>query len=111
MGELRYLFYFDTKYDGYGADIGISNRPITIDNPYHPEFLLSIHTTDRKSIVSSSFEFFAWDGSEWSAIKLIGGEAIQNGSLAIIMSIPVVVIFLILQQTLIKRMVLGSIDG
>lgn len=32
------------------------------------------------------------------------------GSLSIIMSIPVIVIFLILQQTLIKRMVLGSID-
>jgi len=32
------------------------------------------------------------------------------GSLAIIMSIPVVIVFLILQQTLIERMMFGSLD-
>ena len=72
----------------------------------YSEFALGWLFVDKADNVTLAMSIYAmtqsWGGAQpWSYL----------GSLAIIMSIPVVVIFLILQQTLIKRMVLGSIDN
>ncbi len=80
----NYLIYFDTTEDGQGADIDVDKRPITVADPYQPEFRLDIHTLDRKGTVSGSYAFYAWDGIEWQALTPTGGAAINNGSPSVI---------------------------
>jgi arabinogalactan endo-1,4-beta-galactosidase len=79
-----YMIYFDTTQDGQGADIDVDKRPITMADPYQPEFRLDIRAIDRKGTVSGSYEFYAWDGAEWQALALAGGAAIQNGHPSVI---------------------------
>ena len=72
----------------------------------YSEFALGWLFVDKADNVTLAMAIYAmtqsWgSGQSWSYL----------GSLAIIMSIPVIIVFLILQQTLIKRMVLGTIDG
>jgi arabinogalactan endo-1,4-beta-galactosidase len=74
-----YMIYFDTTQDGQGADIDVDKRPITVADPYQPEFRLDIRAIDRKGTVDGSYEFYAWDRAEWQALALAGGAAIQNG--------------------------------
>jgi arabinogalactan endo-1,4-beta-galactosidase len=76
----RYLIYFDTTEDEQGADIDVDKRPITVADPYKPEFRLDIQVIDRKGTVSGSFEFFAWDGTEWQTLTMTGGVALRAGS-------------------------------
>jgi len=71
----------------------------------YSEFALGWLFVDKADNVTLAMAIYAmtqsWgSGQSWSYL----------GSLAIIMSIPVIILFLILQQTLIKRMVLGTID-
>jgi arabinogalactan endo-1,4-beta-galactosidase len=79
-----YLVYFDITQDEQGADIDVGKRPILISDPYKPEFRLDIRTIDRDDTVSGSYEFFAWDGSEWQPHTMTGGAAIQSGSPSIV---------------------------
>ena len=58
------------------------------------------NVTLAMSIYAMTINQFLGGAQPWSYV----------GSLSIIMSIPVIILFLILQQTLIKRMVLGTID-
>lgn len=79
----RFLIYFDTTQDGQGADIDVDKRPITVADPYQPEYRLDIRIVDHKGTAGGSYEFYAWDGTEWQASALLGSEAIQNGSQSI----------------------------
>lgn len=84
-----YLIYFDTTQDGQGADIDVDKRPITVAEPYFPEFRLDILALDRKGTVSGSYAFYAWDDAapgdaEWQTLALVGGAAIQNGTPSVI---------------------------
>jgi len=74
-----YLIYFDTTQDALGADIDVDKRPITVADPYKPEFRLDILAIDRKGTVSGSYAFYSWDGSQWQTLSLTGGAAINNG--------------------------------
>ena len=80
----KHLIYFDTTQDGQGADIDVDKRPITVADPYKPEFRLDIQAMDRNGTVSGSFEFFAWDGTAWQTLTLTGGATIQAGSPSVI---------------------------
>ncbi len=76
----RFLIYLDTTEDGTGAEIDVGKRPITVADPYQPEFRLDIFAMDQKGTVSGAYEFYAWDGTEWQLTTLAGGRAIQNGN-------------------------------
>lgn len=79
-----YLLYFDTTQDAQGADIDVDKRPITVAEPYLPEFRLDIRAIDRKGTVSGSYAFYAWDGVEWQAGAFASGAAIRDGSPSVI---------------------------
>ena len=79
-----YLIYFDTTQDEQGADVDAGRRPITVADPYKPEFRLDINALDRKGTVSGSFLLNGWDGTEWQTVPWVGGAAIQNGTPSII---------------------------
>jgi len=74
----------------------------------YSEFALGWLFVDKAENVTLAMSIYAMTLNQY-----LGGAQPWSyvGSLAIIMSIPVIVIFLILQQTLIERMVLGSIDS
>jgi arabinogalactan endo-1,4-beta-galactosidase len=80
----NYLIYFDTTQDEQGADVEVDKRPISVADPYQPEYRLDIQMMDRKGTVSGHYEFYAWDGSEWHSRPMTGGAAISRGSPAII---------------------------
>jgi hypothetical protein len=79
-----YLVYFDTTQDARGADVDVGMRPITVADPYKPEFRLDIQAIDRRGTISGTYELHAWDGSEWQTITPTGGAAILNGAPSII---------------------------
>jgi len=80
----NYLIYFDTTENGQGADIDVDKHPITVADPYQPEFRLDINFQDRKSTVSGSYTFYAWDSAEWLPLSFTGGAAIANGTPSLI---------------------------
>jgi hypothetical protein len=55
-----------------------------VADPYQPEFRLDIRIVDGKGTAGGSYEFCAWDGTEWQNLALPGGAAIQNGSPSVI---------------------------
>ena len=79
-----YFVYLDTTQDSSGANVDVGKRPITVADPYKPEFRLDIFAIDRKGTISGSYELHAWDGIEWELITMTGGLAIQNGVPSII---------------------------
>jgi hypothetical protein len=80
----KFLIYFDTTENEQGADIDVDKRPITVADPHKPEYRLDIRAIDRKGTVSGSFEFSAWDGTEWQTLTMTGGAAIRADSPSVI---------------------------
>ncbi len=81
-----YLIYFDTTEDGQGAGIDVDKRPITVADPYQPEFRLDIRMVDIKGTASGSYEFHVWDSgsAEWRTVSIPAGAAIHNGTPSVI---------------------------
>lgn len=74
----------------------------------YSEFALGWLFVDKAENVTLAMSIYAMTMNQY-----IGGAQPWSyvGSLAIIMSIPVIVVFIALQQTLIKRMMFGNIEG
>lgn len=79
-----YLVYMDTTHDAQGAIEDVGKRPITVADPYKPEFRLDMRVVERNDTVNGNYEFYAWDGESWQAVTLTGGAAIQNGDTSVI---------------------------
>ncbi len=75
-----YAFYFDTTQDERGAKIDVDKHPITVADPYFPEYRLDITPEDRNGTVSGSYAFYGWDGEAWITLAMTGGEAIRFGT-------------------------------
>lgn len=80
----NYLIYFDTTYDAEGAAIDVNSRPITISDPYKPEYRLDIGLVERQGSVSGKCVLNAWVDGEWQKITFTGGLAIQAGDTSVI---------------------------
>lgn len=80
----NYLIYFDTTYDTEGAAIDVNSRPITISDPYKPEYRLDIGIVERQGSVSGKCVLNAWVDGEWQKITFTGGLAIQAGDTSVI---------------------------
>lgn len=79
-----YLIYFDTTHDGHGSDSDVDRRPITVSDPYQPEYRLDITALDRNGTVSGSLTWNVWDGVEWGTLTMTGGLGIYSGTPSII---------------------------
>jgi hypothetical protein len=78
--EGSYLLYIDTTHDGQGADTDVGRRPITIANPFKPEFRLDISIQENRG----NYLFNAWINGEWQTITFTGGAAIVSGASSVI---------------------------
>ena len=74
----------------------------------YSEFALGWLFVDKAENVTLAMSIYAMTINQY-----LGGAQPWSyvGSLAIIMSIPVIVVFIALQQTLVKRMMFGNIEG
>lgn len=79
-----YLLYINTTHDNRGATGDVGKRPISVADPFKPEYRLDIRIAERKGTISSSTTLYAWDGSAWQEVTLTGGMAVQSGSPSVI---------------------------
>ena len=80
----NYMFYFDTTNDANGANIDVGRRPITVAEPFKPEYHLDIQALDRKGTVSGTYLMNVWDGQEWMTRTITFGLAIKEGEPSVI---------------------------
>lgn len=76
----NYLIYFDTTHDSAGATIDVGNRPITVADPFRPEYRLDIGILEAKGTVIGSPVLNVWTGEEWQKATFTGSLVIQSGS-------------------------------
>jgi arabinogalactan endo-1,4-beta-galactosidase len=76
--EGSYLLYFDITHDLQGADVDAGRRPITVADPFKPEFRLDISIEVENGTSRGSYVLNAWTGSEWETITFTGGAAVVN---------------------------------
>jgi arabinogalactan endo-1,4-beta-galactosidase len=74
-----YAFYFDTTGDEQGANVDVDKHPITVADPYKPEYLLAISPDERKGTVSGHFDFYYGNGAAWETAFFGGGAALSLG--------------------------------
>jgi len=87
--EGGYLLYIDTTHDAQGADSDVGRRPITVADPFKPEFRFDISIQENHG----SYLLSAWLEDEWQTITFIGGAAIAAGTPSTIeFQIPLVVL-------------------
>jgi hypothetical protein len=80
----NYLIYFDTTHDTQGADVDAGRRPITVADPFKPEYSLDISVREERGTVSGSYTLNAWTDSGWEQIMFTGGGAILAGETSVI---------------------------
>lgn len=80
----NYLIYFDTSQDLQGATIDVGRRPITVADPYKPEFRLDISIMEERGLLGGRYVLNAWNESEWEPVTFTGGTVISTGENSII---------------------------
>ncbi len=83
-GEGNYLIYFDTTHDASGAAVDAGRRPITVADPYKPEFRLDISAQQEGDMHRGSYTLNAWVNEEWQQVTFTGGAAISAGETSVI---------------------------
>lgn len=79
-----YLVYIDTTSDAQGAPVDAGRRPITVADPYKPEFRLDIKITDERGTIRASYTLNAWGEDDWQEIAFTGGAMLVNGTPSVI---------------------------
>lgn len=80
----NYLFYFDTTHDDQGADIDAGRRPITVADPFKPEFRLDLTIKESFGTITRSITFQTWINGNWEPVTFTGNLAIQSGETSVI---------------------------
>jgi arabinogalactan endo-1,4-beta-galactosidase len=81
--EGNYFFYLDTIPD-QGAAVDVGRRPITVADPYQPEFRLDVSIVQEGENVRGSYTLNAWVAGEWQEITFTGGTALAAGEISVI---------------------------
>jgi hypothetical protein len=80
----NFLYYFDTTHDMQGADSDVVRRPITVADPFKPEFRLDISIREERGTVSGSTSLYAWINGGWEPITFTGNMAILAADTSVI---------------------------
>ncbi|NLF78187.1 MAG: hypothetical protein GX573_21040 [Chloroflexi bacterium] len=78
------LLYFDTTHDAQGADQDVARRPITVADPFKPEFRLDLSLREAVGTVADGITLNAWIDGEWQAISFTGSLAVTVGEPSVI---------------------------
>jgi hypothetical protein len=79
-----YLIYIDTTGDAAGADVDVLRRPITVADPYKPEFRLDVAIREDRGTTSPSYSMVGWTGEAWEDLTFTGGAAVTAGATSVI---------------------------
>ncbi len=71
-GEGNFLYYFDTTHDMQGANTDVRRRPITVADPFKPEFRLDINIEAARESTSIRIMLYAWVNGEWEQMTFTG---------------------------------------
>ncbi|MBN1565774.1 MAG: glycosyl hydrolase 53 family protein [Anaerolineae bacterium] len=82
--EGSYLYYFDTTHNTQGADVDVARRPITVADPFKPEFRLDIKIRNERGTITGSPSFYAWIEGEWEELTFTGSMAISSSDTSVI---------------------------
>jgi arabinogalactan endo-1,4-beta-galactosidase len=77
--EGNFLYYFDTTHDGQGADVDVGRRPITVADPYKPEFRLDVSFSAAQDTTPPGVTMYAWVSGKWEPITFTGSIAVVAG--------------------------------
>ena len=80
----NFLYYFDTTHDMQGANTDVGRRPITVADPFKPEFRLDISIREERGTVSGSIKLHAWVNDEWEQLIFTGSMAVFTGDTSVI---------------------------
>jgi arabinogalactan endo-1,4-beta-galactosidase len=80
----NYLIYLDTSGDDEGADVDVGKRPITVAEPFRPEYRLDIGIREQRGTISGSYVLNAWAEGEWQTAMFTGGASIHAGQPSVI---------------------------
>ena len=70
--------------DDEGADVDVGKRPITVAEPFRPEYRLDIGIREERGTISGSYVLNAWAESEWQTAMFTGGASIHAGQPSVI---------------------------
>lgn len=79
-----YLVYIDTTHDDQGAAVDAGRRPITVADPYKPEYRLDIGIVEERGTYSGTYVWNVWNGTEWEQLTFTGGAIIAAGDTSVI---------------------------
>jgi arabinogalactan endo-1,4-beta-galactosidase len=79
----NYFIYFDTSNDEAGATVDVANRPITVADPYKPEYRLDITIKEEAGTVSARYLWHLWTGDAWEEGTFTGAALITNSTMEI----------------------------
>lgn len=80
----NYLIYFDTTFDTQGADVDVLRRPITVADPYKPEFRLDVGIREERGTTNGTYVLYAWNDGEWEVVTFTGSAAIVSDDTSVI---------------------------
>jgi arabinogalactan endo-1,4-beta-galactosidase len=80
----NYLLYLDVTHDEQGADVDVLRRPITVADPYKPEFRLDITIREERGTRTPSYTLNAWVNEAWEQISYTGGASVTVGEPSVI---------------------------
>lgn len=80
----NYLIYFDVTDDEQGANGDVLRRPITVADPYKPEFRLDITVREERGTLTPSYTLNAWIDGMWDQISYTGAVTVAAGEPSVI---------------------------
>lgn len=75
----NYLVYLDTTNDAQGADQDVARRPITVADPFKPEYRLDVTIHEERNTINGSFQLSGWVANKWEQMTFTGATAIDAG--------------------------------
>jgi arabinogalactan endo-1,4-beta-galactosidase len=78
-GPGNFLYYFDTTHDGQGAYVDVGKRPITVADPFKPEFRLDVSVEATPDTRPPAVTLNAWVGGAWEPVTFTGSIAVLAG--------------------------------
>lgn len=79
-----YLIYIDTTGDTQGADVDVGQRPVTVADPYKPEFRLDVSIKAQDDTGRGSYLLNQWVNGVWEPIAFTGGAALSSAEQSVI---------------------------
>jgi arabinogalactan endo-1,4-beta-galactosidase len=77
----NFFIYFDVTQDSAGASIDVGNRPITVADPYKPEYRLDITIREEGGQFIAGYLWNVWTGEAWEEGSYTGAALVTSSTM------------------------------